>query len=450
MATYELIEHIEVGSGGAASIEFTSIPADYDDLLLVASLRFARAVISTPVKLLLNGTDFTARNLYGDSNTTGSQTVTADYIGWSPAANSTSNTFGNLQIYIPNYTASGAKSFSADVVDENNGNAFQAIDAGLTTTTTAIVTLELSDQAAASSAVQYSSATLYGIRKYDTAGSPKATGGIISFDSANNKWVHTFTASGTFTPTEDITCEYLVVAGGGGGGAANRGGGGGAGGYRSSVSGESSGGGSSAESPLSLETGNSYTVTIGGGGATQATTSANTAAGGQNGSDSVFATVTSLGGGGGAASDTSGFDRDPKSGGSGGGGWYPAKPGAAGTSGQGFVGGNGGNSVPYGGGGGGAGEAGHAFNDATNPCGGGDGVASSITGTSVYRAGGGSSSNFVEASSYPGGQGGGGIGDNRTAAVAGTPPANGGTNLGGGGGASGNGGSGIVIVRYSA
>jgi hypothetical protein len=114
--------------------------------------------------------------------------------------------------------------------------------------------------------IEYSSATLYGIRKYDTAGSPKATGGIISFDSANNKWVHAFTASGTFTPTEDITCEYLVVAGGGGG-SQTRAGGGGAGGYRSSVSGESSGGGGSAESALSLTALTGYTVTVGAGGA---------------------------------------------------------------------------------------------------------------------------------------------------------------------------------------
>ena len=446
MATYELIEHIEVGSGGAASIEFTSIPADYDDLLLVASLRFARAVISTPVKLLLNGTDFTARNLYGDSNTTGSQTVTADYIGWSPAANSTSNTFGNLQIYIPNYTASGAKCFSADVVDENNGNAFQAIDAGLTTTTTAIVTLELSDQAAASNAVQYSSATLYGIRKYDTAGSPKATGGIISFDSANNKWVHTFTASGTFTPTEDITCDYLVIAGGGGGGY-GAGSGGGAGGFR-------------ADTGLLFELATDYTVTIGAGspGATTVTSAS-------NGANSVFSTITSAGGGGGVHGKTAVVGQSGGSG-SGGGGQFATGSSIAGGAGntpstspaQGFSGGTGtgisGDRATSGGGGGAGANGSNATTAASGA--GGSGESNSITGTSVIRAGGGGggggSGGGGATAAGSGGSGGGGAGGTQySSGSAGTVNTGGG---GGGGGdadqSGGNGGSGIVIVRYNA
>ena len=39
--TYTLISSVTVGSGGAASIEFTSIPADYTDLLLKVSMRCA-------------------------------------------------------------------------------------------------------------------------------------------------------------------------------------------------------------------------------------------------------------------------------------------------------------------------------------------------------------------------------------------------------------------------
>jgi hypothetical protein len=36
-ATYKLIETVTVGSGGAANIEFTSIPQTYTDLKLVIS-----------------------------------------------------------------------------------------------------------------------------------------------------------------------------------------------------------------------------------------------------------------------------------------------------------------------------------------------------------------------------------------------------------------------------
>jgi hypothetical protein len=37
--TYEAIATVEVGSGGAATIAFTSIPGTYTDLKLVASTR---------------------------------------------------------------------------------------------------------------------------------------------------------------------------------------------------------------------------------------------------------------------------------------------------------------------------------------------------------------------------------------------------------------------------
>ena len=59
----------------------------------------------------------------------------------------------------------------------------------------------------------------------------KASGGVISL--YNDKYIHTFTSSGTFTapPTFNETVEYVVVGGGGAAGG-GLGGGGGAGGYR--------------------------------------------------------------------------------------------------------------------------------------------------------------------------------------------------------------------------
>ena len=59
--------------------------------------------------------------------------------------------------------------------------------------------------------------------------SVKASGGAISF--YNNKVIHTFRNPGTFTATESLSCEVVLVGGGGGGGYQNAGGGG-AGGYR--------------------------------------------------------------------------------------------------------------------------------------------------------------------------------------------------------------------------
>jgi hypothetical protein len=228
--------------------------------------------------------------------------------------------------------------------------------------------------------------------------------------------------------------EYVVIAGGGGGGQ-DRAGGGGAGGYRSNVSGENSGGGVSAEPALGLIP-VTYTITVGAGGAGGAT--------GVKGSNSVFGNVRCEGGGFGATG-TNG------AGGSGGGGGAAGvTTGAAGTARQGFAGGNaaGGES---GGGGGGAGAVG--VNATTNVAGnGGVGVASSITGSSVFRAGGGGGGENSTGTAGTGGNGGGGNGQLGLGAAAGNGTANTGGGGGGGGGTTGvlsgtpgNGGSGVVI-----
>ena len=280
-----------------------------------------------------------------------------------------------------------------------------------------------------------------------------ATGGTEStyIDGGTTYKVHTFTSSGSFTVLSGTkTVEYVVVGGGGGAGGAVRGGGAGAGGYRSSVSGESSGGGASAETAITVAPG-AFTVTVGAGGTAGPYSTGNGASAGANGANSVFHTVTSLGGGGGGASDYAGAGYNPGSGGSGGGGWYINGFGN-GTSGQGYDGGTSGGSQPYGGGGGGAGQAGGAFNDATRPSKGGNGVQTSITGTATYFAGGGSSGTYPGQSgvgNQDGGLGGGGASRNQFGQTSGQAPSNGTANTGGGGGASGNGGSGIVIIRYA-
>jgi hypothetical protein len=52
---YEAIATVEVGSGGAADIEFTSIPATYTDLVVKLSVRTGFAG-DTNDDMLLNGT----------------------------------------------------------------------------------------------------------------------------------------------------------------------------------------------------------------------------------------------------------------------------------------------------------------------------------------------------------------------------------------------------------
>lgn len=207
------------------------------------------------------------------------------------------------------------------------------------------------------------------IVRYLTANAPTtATGGTITF--AGDYTIHTFTSSGTFTISDSISAEYLVVAGGGGGGGGWQGGGGGAGGVLTGTK--------------SLTAG-TYPVTVGAGGAGHTGTTP-AAAGG----NSIFDTLTAIGGGRGGGENPA---YAASIGGSGGGGVHAGGlTGAAGTAGQGYAGGNGFTGNPYeGGGGGGAGGAGSSANS-TYAGFGGRGIASSISGSTQYYAAGGGGS----------------------------------------------------------
>jgi hypothetical protein len=311
-----------------------------------------------------------------------------------------------------------------------------------------------------------------------------ATGGTIT--CCGDYKIHTFTSDGCFsicsapTPANN-NVDYLVVAGGGGGGNWFYGGAGGAGGYRES-SGAASGcysvsplGACVSALPVSVTT---YPITVGGGGASPGTPSSPGGKGVQ-GSNSIFSTITSTGGGaGGGRVNNSGCGAG-ENGGSGGGGTGgptpdPDKAGGSGNTppvspAQGTNGGAG-NAGPQaaegglGGSGGGATAAGTqpTTNGTAPAAAGGAGATSSITGSSVTRAGGGGGGSNACASiaGGPGGAGGGGNGAGRgnsspipTEASAGT------ANTGGGGGGASHpcqggcfsgkaGGSGIVIIRY--
>ena len=400
-------------------ITFSAIPQNFTDLVIKASLRTSTADQDVTININSSASNFSNKYLFGNGSTAASGTAYGNYVGSASHNSQTANTFGNIALYFPNYAGSTNKSYSSDAVNENNATtATQAIIAGLWSNTAAINAVKFL-QPNGANFVAGSTISLYGIGGAgDGYAAPKATGGVISYSSGYI--IHTFFASGTFTPTTNLTdVEYLVVAGGGGsGGDTSSGGphatgGGGAGGYRSSVVGQSSGGGASAEARLSLTSGVGYTVTIGAGG-----TAGTTSARGGNGVDSTFASITSTGGGGGSMRGSA-----ASTGGSGGGGASSGTPtGAAGTVNQGFAGGNG--TTGTGGGGGGAGGAGGTPTA-------GIGVSSNITGSSIQRAIGGTGGGGTAGTSNTG-DGGDGVTINASSSVGQA------------------GGSGIVIVRYAA
>ena len=443
--TYTLLETITVGAAGAASVTFNSIPqTGYTDLVIKYSGRSSIADVLGLITLNGSAVSYSGKRLYG----TGSAAVSnaGSTTSFNPpsivASTFTANTFGNGEIYIPNFTSANYKSVSIDAVTENNATeSYTTLYAGLWSNTAAVTSVSLA--ANGGSWAQYSTFSLSGVSALGVTPTkaPKATGGDIIMTDGTY-WIHTFLSSGTFKPATGLTCDYLVVAGGGSGGQSSneRGGGGGAGGLRSTVT--ATGGGGSLESALTLLSGTSYTVTVGAGGASNS-----------NGSDSVFSTITATGGGRG------GFQvgGNPNVGGSGGGGRdNGSQSGAAGTANQGFAGGQGRtDGATYGnsGGGGGAGGVGQQGNTSAGSTpsyqSGGVGVATSISGSSVtYAGGGGGGGDKVGLAGTGGGNGGNGS----TAPTAAT------ANLGGGGGGSSYtsgqpataGGSGVVIVRYLA
>jgi hypothetical protein len=140
----KLIESKTLGTA-QASIEFTSIPSTFTDLVFLCSLRSNRtADVQENVRVSFNGSTsgYSERLLYGTGSGAASLSGSGSYFNfavYSATAGATSNTFNNTMLYIPNYAGSTNKSISTDNVTENNATAaFQSIQAGLWSNTAAI------------------------------------------------------------------------------------------------------------------------------------------------------------------------------------------------------------------------------------------------------------------------------------------------------------------------
>jgi hypothetical protein len=292
----------------------------------------------------------------------------------------------------------------------------------------------------------------------------------ISFTYTSDSTGYTGQTLYTFTPTEDLWCDILIVGGGGGGGCFGGGGG---------------GGGVLFGANLKLSAGIGITVKVGDGG-----TGATTPNSGINGLDGYNSTIIinsieyiAKGGGGGGSRFNSPFNgKNGSNGGSGGGG-------STGDGTRGFAGisnknnyanfqsfGNNGGDGSFGaspfwasGGGGGAGSIGGNFSHITGGGNGGQGKDFiSYFGTNVghygFFAGGGGGGTYINAGNRGYGNGGLGLyGGGGNAGYDGTleySADNGLINTGGGGGggkydgttsgslSGGKGGSGFVIIRY--
>ena len=432
----------------SVTLDLTGITG-YTDLVLVASIKVVGSASNTWVRLgnssIDTGANYSWTRIMGNGSTAtsarGSNTTDGVLLGDSYTTDFTADII-QIQNYsntTTNKTVLTRNSFAPNL-------AHAAV--GLWRSTSAINYVQV--YASGVNLAVGSTFTIYGIAAASVGA--KATGGTIYQDSTH--FYHVFAGNGTFTPTQSITADYLVVAGGGGG-AGLGGAGGGAGGLRSTV--DATGGGGTLESALALTSGTAYTVTVGAGGAGGDTSTGY----GASGSNSVFSTITSTGGGG-ARYAVAGL-----TGGSGAGAGSSGSSFGNGTTNQGYRGGSTVDGIPGAsrGGGGGAGAVGVTGISSLAGAG-GIGVAistlASATGTGVnnYFAGGGGGGFDANNGGVAGAGGVGGGGAAAAARTTNTGSAGIANTGGGGGGSSGQtgvssggaggaGGSGIVIVRYA-
>jgi hypothetical protein len=167
--TYTLIASSTVGAGGASSIDFTSIPSTYTDLIIKLSGRINSAGYDMHFSLRFNGN---SSNAYSFKRLIGYQTTVSSYAETNETSlnlystldgtTATSNTFGSVDLYIPNYTSSNTKSVSVDAATEtNSSDGYKSFYAGSWSGTSAITSITLIPW---TTFLQYSTAYLYGIK----------------------------------------------------------------------------------------------------------------------------------------------------------------------------------------------------------------------------------------------------------------------------------------------
>ena len=169
--TYTLIASNTVGSGGVSSVTFSSIPSTYTDLCLKISSRTNRGANSDALGFRYNSdttfANYSAKVLLSTGSVVQSNSANPanDEGGLFTSANTaTANTFGNAEIYIPNYAGSNQKSASVDAVAETNATGvYMNISATLYNQTTAISSITFVP-ITGSLIQEYSTFYLYGIK----------------------------------------------------------------------------------------------------------------------------------------------------------------------------------------------------------------------------------------------------------------------------------------------
>jgi hypothetical protein len=159
---YESIQTVTVGGGGAANIQFTSIPATYTHL----QIRIFNLVSSSPINLNMKfnsaTTNYNNHTVYGDGSSAGAAAGMSTSAIVAGVTSYTSAPGTNI-IDILDYTNTNKYKTTRTLTgSDNNGAGFVALYSGLWMSTSAITQIDLTPNSGTFQ--QYTSAALYGIK----------------------------------------------------------------------------------------------------------------------------------------------------------------------------------------------------------------------------------------------------------------------------------------------
>jgi hypothetical protein len=167
---FESIATVTVGAGGAANVEFTSIPSSYQHLQIRGIARNTFA--STDINLLTlqfnndTGSNYARHYVYGNgtSATSASQTSqTTAWIGFVPANNTTANSFSAFVCDILDYGNTNKNTTLRSLSGSDlNGSGELFLISALWSNTAAISSIKLASSS--QNLAQYSHFALYGIK----------------------------------------------------------------------------------------------------------------------------------------------------------------------------------------------------------------------------------------------------------------------------------------------
>ena len=168
--SYDSIQTVTVGSGGQATVSFTSIPATYTHLQIRAIVRTARASTADYLYVRYNSdtaTNYSAHEVAGDGTSAsayGLSTVARMQIDTFPAASATAGMFGAFVLDLLDYANTNKYKTQRTLTGfDENGSGGVTLISGNWRSTSAVTQIDITS-GTASNISQYSSFALYGIK----------------------------------------------------------------------------------------------------------------------------------------------------------------------------------------------------------------------------------------------------------------------------------------------